>query len=217
MKKLLEIRKKVKDKKPKFARSDSNRLKFKSKWRKPRGLHNKRRLKFAGHQKNPSQGYRSPKEVRGLHKTGLELITIYNLNDLQKIKPTEQFVQLSSKIGIKNKLKILEKCKAKQIKVDNIRDIDKFIEESKEQLDKKKKEKQKKLQKKEKSKKESLKKAEEKKKEEGKEEKQEKVKEEVLKAKPEAKEKPKEQIPKQKDTLQSKAGHQASSVPGTKQ
>ncbi|MCD4759432.1 hypothetical protein K8R33_00920 [archaeon] len=217
MKKALELRKKLKAKKPTFLRSDSNRGKYKNKWRKPRGIHNKRRLKFAGHQKNPSQGFRSPKEVRGLHTSGLELITIKNIKDLHKIDIKTQIAELSSTLGLRNKLIILEECKSKKIPILNIKDIDKFIKESREKIETKKKVKQKKTKDKEKSKKEAIKKAEEKKAEKNKEEKQEKVKEDVLKAKPQTQEAQKQIIPKQKDTAQAKAGHQASSVPGTKQ
>ena len=217
MKELLEKRKKLKAKKPTFLASDSNRIKFKSKWRKPRGLHNKRRLKKAGHQKNPSQGYRSPKLVRGLHTSGLNLITIYNLNDIQNIDPKTQIIEFSSNIGLKKKLDLLEKCKEKKLQISNIKDIDKFIKEAKEKLEANKKIKTKKAQEKKKSKKEAEKKAEEKKKEETPEEKQDKLKEEVLNAKKEPKQGPKEQLPKQKDTSESKAGHRASSLPGTRQ
>ena len=82
MKTLLEIRKKLKAKKPTFIRTDSNRKKYKNNWRKPRGLHNKRRLNVKGHQKNPSHGYRSPVEVRGLHTSGLELANISNIKGI---------------------------------------------------------------------------------------------------------------------------------------
>ena len=75
MKELLEKKNLAKAKKPKFVRRDANNKRFHNKWRKPRGLHNKRRLKKAGHQKNPSIGYKSPDEVRFLHKSGLELIS----------------------------------------------------------------------------------------------------------------------------------------------
>ncbi len=218
MNELLEKRKKLKAKKPTFLRGDSNRLRFKNKWRKPRGLHNKRRLQKDGHQKNPSQGYRSPKAVRGLHISGLELIQVNNLTELKAVNPATQIVEIPTRVGLKNKLKILEECKTKKIQVSNIKDIDQFIKNSNEELAKKKKEKQKKAQKKKKSKEESKKKAEEKKNEEETgEEKQEKTKEEVMKAKQEVKQQPVENIPKSKDVSQSKAGHKASSVPGTKQ
>ncbi len=216
MKSLLEVRKLVKGKKPKkFLRSDSNRINFKNKWRKPRGLHNKRRLNKAGHQKNPSQGYRSPVWVRGLHKSGLELITIYNKKDLQEVNPEKQIVEIASTVGLKKKFDILEECKSKSIKVANVKDVDKFLREEKERLEKIRKEKEKKLKEREKAKKEAIKKAEEKK--ETKKETKEEVKEEVLKAELKQEAQKEQKITKTKDPTQAKKGHQASSVPGTKQ
>ena len=88
MKELLEIRKTLKARKPKFVRKDSNKLKGKtmSKWRKPRGLHNKRRLHKKGHQKNPSVGYRSPKLVRSLQLDGKSLYYLKNVADLKEFE-----------------------------------------------------------------------------------------------------------------------------------
>jgi large subunit ribosomal protein L32e len=218
MKVLLEIRKKLKAKKPTFLRTDSNRKKYKNNWRKPRGLHNKRRLGFKGHQKNPSQGYRSPLEVRGLHTSGLELVIVSNLNDLNNIKET-QIVEIASNVGKKNKIKILEECKTKKLQVSNVKNIDKFIADVKSNLESNKKQKTKKAEEKKKSKASSVKKAEEEKKKEDEtketKETQEEVKEEILKSKPKE-EKPKKET-KQKNTTTQKEGHQHSSVPGNKQ
>jgi large subunit ribosomal protein L32e len=216
MKILLDIRKKLKAKKPTFLRTDSNRKKYKNKWRKPRGLQNKRRLNFAGHQKNPSQGYRSPREVRGLHTSGLKLVNISSLKELQITDLTNSIIEISSKVGIKNKIQILEECKTKKIQIANMKDIDKFIKESNKKLEEKRKKRQKKVKEQTKSKADSVKKAEEKKKEGDGEKKQEKVKEEVMHAKQKEAAPVKETESKQ-DSTQAKTGHQHSSVPGTKQ
>jgi large subunit ribosomal protein L32e len=214
---LLEKRNLDKKRKPTFRRQDSNKYSFNSKWRKPRGLHNKRRLNKKGHQKNPSTGYGSPKEVKFLTRDGLNRVLISNMNDIKNINKEKDIVVLSSKLGLKKKLQILEELGKLGLKVENIKDIQKFIEEKKSEFEEKKKKKQKKILKKEKSKKESLKKAKEKeeKKDGDSEDKQKEIKEEVLSAK---QEKPKtKEIGVKKDTTQQKAGHLASSVPGTKQ
>ncbi len=218
MKKLLEIRKKLKAKKPTFLRTDSNRKKYKNKWRKPRGLQNKRRLQFKGHQKNPSQGYRSPVEVRGLHNSGLELVNISNIKELDNINKETQIIEVAARTGIKNKVIILEACKTKGINVSNIKDIEKFILEVNDKLELRKKEKIKKTKEKKKSKEKSIKKAEEEKKKESESaesDKQEAQKEEILKSKP--KEEKQSQQTKEKNTAIAKEGHQKSSVPGNKQ
>jgi len=203
MKESLKIRKELKSRKPNFVRGDFNKEKSKtrSKWKRPRGLHNKRRLKRKGHQKNPSVGFKSPKEVRNLTKNGLKPIHIYNINDLNKIKDNTYLPIISSKVGLKNKLEILEKCLSNGIAVSAIKDIKKFIEESKNKL---------------KDKKEVSRTRIEKKKKDSSKDKQKKVEKEVLGSK-QKKEKALEKNLIKKDTTQSKGGHQASNVPGTKQ
>jgi len=217
MKELLDLRKKMKAKKPTFKRSDSNRLPFKNKWRKPRGLHNKRRLQKAGHQKNPSKGYRSPSLVRGLHYDGYMIVKINSLKDLQQLDPKKHIAEISAKTGMRTRIKIVEECKTKNIPLANIKDLDKFIKETQEKMESKKKQSEEKEQKKKKSKEEAVKKAEEKKSKEGEEDKQEKIKEEVLKAKPKESEKQKVTETAKSVSYQAKTGHEASSVPGTRQ
>lgn len=216
MNELLNLKNKMKSKRPIFVRQDSKKELFKNrtKWRKPRGLHNKRRLGKKGHQKNPSIGYRSPKYVRGIHKTGLELILINNIKDIEKIKKEDQVALLSSKLGTRLKVKILEACLKKKINVFNVKDIEKYLKEVKESLEKRKKEKIKKEAKKKEAKTKAEKKAEEK--AEKKEDSQEEIKEEVMESKQEMKQEKIKDTPKI-DKSKSKAGHIASSVPGTRQ
>ncbi len=216
MNEALEKRNMQKKKKPTFARQDSNKYNFNNKWRKPRGLHNKRRLSKKGHQKNPSTGFGSPKEVKYLNKDGLNRVIITNPSDLQKVDKEKDILVISSKLGMRKKLLLLEEIQKIGIKVENVKNVETYINEKKSEFEEKKKQKQKKITEKEKSKKESLKKAKEKeeKKEEG-EDKQKEVKEEVMSGKQTSK-KTKELAPK-KDTTQAKSSHMASSVPGTKQ
>ncbi len=223
MKESLKIRKELKSRKPNFVRGDFNKEKSKtrSKWKRPRGLHNKRRLKRKGHQKNPSVGFKSPKEVRNLTKNGLKPIHIYNINDLNKIKDNTYLPIISSKVGLKNKLEILEKCLSNGIAVSAIKDIKKFIEESKNKLKDKKEVSRTRIEKKKKEAEDLAKKKKEaedlaKKKKDSSKDKQKKVEKEVLGSK-QKKEKALEKNLIKKDTTQSKGGHQASNVPGTKQ
>ena len=210
----LEKRNERKSKKPTFRRQDSNKYSFNNKWRKPRGLHNKRRLNKKGHQKNPSIGYSSPKEVKYLTKDGLNRVIIFNNQDLEKINKEKDIIVLSAKLGTKKKLQLLKEIQKIGLKVENIKNIESYIKEKESKFEERKKQKQKKISEKEKSKKESLKKAKEKEGEDG-EDKQKEIKEEVLSGKQDLK-KAKDITPK-KDTTQAKASHQASSVPGAKQ
>jgi large subunit ribosomal protein L32e len=214
----LEMRNERKSKKPTFRRQDSNKYSFKNKWRKPRGLHNKRRLSKKGHQKNPSIGYGSPKEVKYLTKEGLNRVMVNNLQDLKKINKEKDIIILSSKLGMKKKLEVVEGCISQGLKIESIKDPKKYAEDKKALFEEKKKQKKKKLEKKEKTKKELVKKAKEKeeKKDEDSEDKQKEIKEDVMSGK-QKEQKIKPVDTKKMDSTKAKASHMASSVPGTKQ
>ncbi len=216
MKKLLEIRKILKSRKPNFVRGDSNKEKCKTrlKWKKPRGLHNKRRLKKKGHQKNPSVGFRSPKQVRALDRKGLVPYLVRNVKDLKKLDKDSNSLVLASGIGLKKKMVILEECLKNNLQVSNVKNITLFLEESKTKLSNKKKSSEKRKDKKKREIEAAKKKKEEEKKDKKKETKE--MKKEILESK-QKEEKNLDVASVKKDTTQSKGGHQASNVPGTKQ
>ena len=211
MNELLKLRNEKKRKQPDFHRQDSNKYVFKNKWRKPRGLHNKKRLNKKGNQPNPSTGYGSPVEVKYLNRNGYITVLVKTLNDLNKIDKEKEIVVLSSTLGARKRIIILKKALELGLKIENVKDINKYIESKTSAIQERKKLKLKKKEEKEKSKKESLKKKEKK---EVPEDKQKEVKEEIMGAK--------QEITAQKDVIakedyKSKAGHMLSSVPGTKQ
>lgn len=120
---LLELREKIKEKKPYFIRQDYQRRKRlgrKLKWRKPKGIHSKIRHKFKGRRKMPSPGYKSPKKVIGLHSSGSKIVNISSLEDIEKISKEIEGMVISKKVGIKKKLEILRKAKEYSIKVLNL-------------------------------------------------------------------------------------------------
>lgn len=120
---LLKIRSEKKKHKPRFVRRNYIKLKLKNKWRKPRGLHNKLRLKRKGHIKNPSTGYRSPKLVRYLDKNGLSPIIVSNVGEISKLDTAKNSLIFSSTTGIKSKLKMLDKAQEMKFTVLNYKDI----------------------------------------------------------------------------------------------
>lgn len=162
---LLEIRNKLKSKKPNFVRHDSHKLHTPKNWRKPRGKHNKQRLNKAGHRKSPSTGFGSPKKVKFLNREGYKIIHVKNIKYLEKIDKNKEAVLLLRTLGLKKKIEILEKCKLLGLKVLNLKDIDAFLTKIKEQKAGKKQAKTKKEEEKIKAKEEAKKKAEEKEKE----------------------------------------------------
>ena len=78
--KLLELRKKMSTKRPKFLRQDyHHRMKVQDDlWRAPKGRHSKMKQRKRSHRASVAIGYRGPAEVRGLHKTGAIIVRIEN-------------------------------------------------------------------------------------------------------------------------------------------
>ncbi|MDP3765085.1 MAG: 50S ribosomal protein L32e [Nanoarchaeota archaeon] len=121
LKTLLEVRNEIKERKPVFIRQDNpKRRKLNYKWRKPKGIHSKIRHKFKGRRKMPSPGYKSPIRVKGLHSTGLEMVNVSSINNLEKIKKETQGIIISKNVGMRKKLEILKKSKELDVKVLNL-------------------------------------------------------------------------------------------------
>ncbi|MBI2110520.1 hypothetical protein HYT51_01950 [Candidatus Woesearchaeota archaeon] len=162
---LLNIKKQMKAKKPHFKRTNFWKKKLRATYRKPRGIHNKMRLKKASHLKRITPGYRTPRKIRHYTREGLKERLIFNEQEINTLTKNEIAV-IASQVGMKTKIKILEKAKENNIQIGNVKDIDAFIAKWKEEKQKKKQETQKKEEKKEKTKEEALKKTTEAKKEE---------------------------------------------------
>ena len=156
--------------KQKFKRQQLILNKLKDSWRKPKGIHSKLRLQKKGHGKLVRIGHGVKKDLKNLIN-GKKAIHITNLKDLKNVK---EAIIISSKIGLKKKLEIINKAKELKLEIINIKDIDKFLEEVKKNREenKIKKEERKKKQKK----KEEKAKEESKEKESNVEEKEKKLK-----------------------------------------
>ena len=125
MKKSLELRKSIKSKKPGFAMQNSGRLKrLDNKWRKPKGIDSKMRLKYAK-RKMVSPGYGSPKDVKGLDSLGLEPVLVHNIADLEKLEKN-QTVVIASSVGKRKKINIVEACAEKKLTISNLKNPDEF-------------------------------------------------------------------------------------------
>lgn len=138
------MRKKKKSKKPDFVRQDCHKVRLKRKWRRPRGLQSKVRLGFRGRHKKVSSGYRSPKSVRGLHKSGLKEVIVTSLKDIEDVSKKTNGAIISAKLGAKKKYKIVKKLVDKQITILNIKDVAEYLKSVESKLNERK-EKRKKL------------------------------------------------------------------------
>lgn len=138
--KLLEFRKALKERKPHFIRQDyGKRKKLSLKWKKPKGIHSKIRHHFKGRRKMPSPGYKSPKEVAGLHSSGSKIVNISSIKDIKRINKENEGIVISKKVGIRKKLEILRKAKELDIKVLNL-NVDEQIKKFENIINSKKKE-----------------------------------------------------------------------------
>ena len=135
-------------KKIKFTRYKSiNQVKLRGGWRKPRGMHNKVRLSKKGHPAKVSIGYGTKKETRNLYNSEFDYKLINNLKDLEDLD--KKYIMISRSIGLKKKVEILKKAKELNLNAIKIRDIDLFLKNVQEKLNKNKQKKEKKQQKKE--------------------------------------------------------------------
>jgi len=108
---LLEVRNNMKERKPDFIRQDNpKRMKVNDKWRKPKGIHSKIRHKFKGRRKMPSPGYKSPREAKGLHFSGLKIVNILSINDIIRIRKEREGAVIAKSVGMKKKIEILKKA-----------------------------------------------------------------------------------------------------------
>jgi large subunit ribosomal protein L32e len=161
IKNLLKLRKKIKGKKPTFIRQDAHKKKkLGRKWRKPKGLHSKLRLKFKGHHKPVSKGFGSPKKVRGTDRQGLKIIVVNSIKDIEKIKDNESII-IAKRIGAKKKIELLKSANEKGVTISNIKNVEEYIKQLEAKL-KERKEKREKALKERKEKKKSVKEKKEK-------------------------------------------------------
>lgn len=136
--KLLAIRRGIKKRKPDFVRQEVHKkIGIEKKWIRPKGLHSKLRLRRRGHMKVVSPGYKSPSDVRGLDRSGYEMILAANTN-LEKINPKTQAIIISGAVGMRKKIDIIRAAKEKGIKILNVKDGDLFIKNAEESVKKRK-------------------------------------------------------------------------------
>jgi len=152
LKELIEKRNEVKERKPYFVRQCIYKKKrLKVKWRCPKGSDSKLGNAFGGHAKRVKVGYRGPEDVRGISPAGLFPVMVENVNALALVGQNQGAI-ISSVVGMKKKLQILEEAKKKNIPVLNVKEIEKYVQDAKAELENRKQERKKKLDRKKKKK-----------------------------------------------------------------
>jgi len=124
-KELMDIRKKLRKKRPSFHREDSHKvIGVKRAWRRAVGRHSKVRHQLKGYVKRVEPGYGSPARVRGCHKSGLFPVLVNCLSELNSIDKAKQGAVISAGVGRRKKIAMLKKAKKLGISVFNCRDLD---------------------------------------------------------------------------------------------
>jgi len=119
--KLLELRKKIKSKRPSFRRVESWRYKrVKDSWRKARGIDSKTREKRKSGVKSPSVGYRGPKAIRGLHPSGLEDVRVVNIEEVKNLNPKKHAIKISRRLGAKKRIALIDYAQERNFRILNI-------------------------------------------------------------------------------------------------
>ena len=126
MKKLIEVKKGMLKRMPNFVRSDSHKKKRIGKvWRKPKGLQSKMRLQKKGFRKIVKIGYRTPKELRHKHPSGMNNIFVENIKQLKELNSDKDLITIK-RIGIKKKIMIIKEAEKLKLKITNL-DPSKFL------------------------------------------------------------------------------------------
>ena len=136
--------KELKRKKPKFLRQDFHKKKrISPRWRSARGLQSKIRLAVKGYRKKPKIGYGTNLKIKNMHPTGIIPIRVFNITDLKKINKETQGI-IIAKIGLKNKLKLIEYAIKEKITILNIKNPNQFLKDAEMKIKMKKQAKKKK-------------------------------------------------------------------------
>jgi len=118
--KALQLRARLKSKKPKFRSQESWRYKRVSEsWRKPSGIDSKMRSKLKGWPKSVDAGYRGPRKARSLHPSGYREVLVRNADDLAQVDPETQAARIAHSVGMKKRAEISLRAGERHIRILN--------------------------------------------------------------------------------------------------
>jgi len=111
---------KLRKKLPKFRRQESWKYaKLSESWRRPKGLDNKMRKDIKGVPPRVKVGYRTPRDIRGLHPSGLRPLIVSDIEQLERLKGQDLIVVISSRVGRRTKRAMTDKAKSLGLRIAN--------------------------------------------------------------------------------------------------
>lgn len=109
MKTIVEIRNKLKAKKPTFTRQDAHKKKrVGTGWRKPKGRQSKMRLHKKSYARGRSSGYGSPVAARGLSHEGLKQIVVAKVADFSGLDAKNDGIIIARTTGNRRKAELID-------------------------------------------------------------------------------------------------------------
>jgi large subunit ribosomal protein L32e len=107
-----------KKKKPDFIIPNSKSImRVPSRWRKPRGIDNKKRIRLAAHGKSPRIGYKNSSIVRFTHPCGNFEVIVHNPAQLEGLK--DVVIRISGPVGNKKRIAIVKRAGELKLRVLN--------------------------------------------------------------------------------------------------
>jgi large subunit ribosomal protein L32e len=107
-----------KKKKPNFIVPNSKSImRVPSRWRKPRGIDNKKRIRVAAHGKSPRIGYKNSPEVRFLHPSGNVEVIVHNPEQLEGLK--DVVVRIAGQVGNRKRVAIIARAGELKLRILN--------------------------------------------------------------------------------------------------
>ena len=109
-------------KRPAFKRQNWFRYKrLGQKWRKPRGMHSKMRIRRKYRPPVASISYRGPAAARGLHPSGFAEVVVHRPADLEAIDPQREAARIAATVGDRKREVIETRAAELKIRVLNSR------------------------------------------------------------------------------------------------
>ncbi len=105
--------------KPPNAGGKRGKKRVKERWRRPKGVGNKQRVKKRSAGARPKIGYKNPESIRGLHPSGKREVLIHNVAEVEAQRGGDVVLRIAHAVGKRKRLAILEKAKELGLRVLN--------------------------------------------------------------------------------------------------